>query len=50
MTPTRLLEARETLSRLHLRKCRRLARHALKAQTGAEVAEMVQDFLTGKKR
>ena len=25
-------------------------RHALKAQTGADVARMVQDFLTGKKR
>ena len=50
MTPTLLLDAREAIQNLTHRKCIRLARHALKAHTGAEVSDMVTDFLGGKRR
>jgi phosphotransferase system enzyme I (PtsI) len=50
MTPTLLLDAREVIQNLTHRKCIRLARHALKARTGMEVANMVKDFMEGKRR
>lgn len=48
MTPSVLMDAKESVRGLSWNRCHRLARHALKAPTGASVAEMVNHFLRGR--
>jgi phosphoenolpyruvate-protein kinase (PTS system EI component) len=42
MAPAALLEAKAAVRQLSYEKCRRMARRALKAGTGAEVAEILR--------
>jgi len=42
MSPASLLEVKSAVRQLSYEKCRRMARRALKARTGAEVAEIVR--------
>lgn len=48
MTPTVLVDAKEAVRELSWNRCHRLSRHALKAPTGASVAEMVEHFRKGR--
>jgi phosphotransferase system enzyme I (PtsI) len=49
MTPASILEVRERVRGLSYRACHRLARKALKASSGTEVAQMVRAAFKGKK-
>jgi phosphoenolpyruvate-protein phosphotransferase (PTS system enzyme I) len=48
MTPSVLMDAKESVRGLSWNRCHRLARHALKAPTGRSVEEMVEHFLRGR--
>lgn len=49
MTPSSILEVRERVRNLSYRACRRLARKALKAASGTEVADMVRAAFKAKR-
>ena len=49
MTPSSILEVRERVRSLSYRSCHRLAKRALKAASGTEVAEMVRAAFRGRK-
>jgi len=49
MTPSSVLEVKNHIRNLSLRACQKLAKKALKARTGAEVAELVKNAVGGAK-